>query len=50
MRWIGLVALAAVAGCSDPALSAGLRLTEEGLEVRPAASAGLGGLRLTVTP
>ena len=50
MRLIGLMALAAVTGCSDPALSAGLRLTEEGLVVSPAASTGLGGLRLTVTP
>ena len=50
MKWLGLLSLAVLAACSDPALSAGLRLTEDGLVVRPAASAGLGGLRLTVAP
>lgn len=50
MKWVSLMALAVLAACSDPALSAGLRLTEEGLVVRPAASAGLGGFRVAVTP
>ena len=50
MRWIGLVALAAVAGCSDPALNANVGYSASGLTLRPAASVGLGGVRVAVTP
>lgn len=50
MRRFALLTLATLAACSDPALNAGLRLTPEGLALRPAASANLGGVRLTVSP
>ena len=51
MTLVGLLSLAVIlSACSDPALSAGLKLTEDGLVFRPAASSGLGSLSLTVEP
>ena len=50
MRHMLLVAVATLAACSDPRLNAGLSLGGDGLTVRPSASAGLGGLRVAVSP
>lgn len=50
MKGLGLVALMVAAGCSDPALHAGVGYSAAGLSVRPAASADLGGFRVSVTP
>jgi len=50
MRGMAFLAFAVMAGCTDPRLNAGLSYGTDGLSVRPSASAGLGGLRVGVTP
>ena len=50
MRRLTLAVLVLLAGCSDPALNANVGYSAAGLTVRPAASVGLGGFRVAVTP
>lgn len=51
MRFLAvIVVLAALTGCSDPSVGAGLRLSPSGLSVVPTIGARIGGVGVSVSP
>ncbi len=51
MRVLAVIAaLAGLAGCSDPSVGAGLRLSPSGLSVVPTLGARIGGVGVSVSP
>jgi hypothetical protein len=50
MRLVLALVVALVAGCSDPALNARLRLGADGLQIAPSVSGRVGGLGIAVSP
>ncbi|MFN0114595.1 MAG: hypothetical protein ACKVPY_07970 [Paracoccaceae bacterium] len=50
MRAALAFAVLLVAGCSDPSVGAGLRLSPSGLSIVPTLGARIGGLGVSVSP
>ena len=50
MSKLALIALLLVASCTDPALTAGLRIGTGGVSVVPAISGKVGGATVSVSP
>ena len=50
MSKLALIAILLVASCTDPALTAGVRIGAGGVSVVPAVSGKVGGATVTVSP